>query len=864
MKGQIRDKHSKVPLPGATVVLLNDRDSSLVASVLTTKDGVFNIERLQVGSYRLHITYLGYRSIRESIEINVPKIPVDMGTIYMEKTGLTLATVEIKSPIIVKRDTLEFDASYFPTRENAIIEELLKKLPGVFVDRDGTIRMQGETIKRILIDGRPFFEDDPTMATKNLTADIIDKIQLIDEKSKEAQFTGISDGNDEKVINLIIKKDRKKGLIGGITVGYGTDDRFAISANVNRFGDNHQVSFIGKGNNTNDIQDGKDTRNSSGITRQWNGALNYNTDFGSNLKLHSSYSLNNSRKDNRQNSIKHNFFSDTSWYYNQYLRSVDNGTNHSFNIRMEYQIDTMQMLEIMTNINYILGSNLQENDYETLNSKQDQINSGTTYISGESRNPDFFTSITYRKKLRKAGQTISTGMNFGYGSHAEEIFNISTNSFLNPDGDSFVDSLNQRTKYDNRHRVFQYHITYTEPVIKSSILRLSYLFTKDYSVPEKLSYDFNASKGEYDHLNDSLSNSFKNSTDFHFASASIHTLKTKYDYSLGLNMLYSNMGNKNISLRSNLIKHTSNFYPTVSFNYSFTKTKKLRLNYSADIQAPSINDLQPVLDNRNPLYIKLGNPDLKPGRADNLSVTFNDFNPGNMRSLSANINASVISNKIVPANWLDSLGRQVSQPRNLDGAWNISLNIDNGLYLKHLQTNIKSSTSFTFNRNVNLINGLKGYINDLSISQTLFFSYNHKELFDLTARTNAQYSIVKYSMQNNSNNNSLSYAFSFTGNINLPYGFTVGSIADYTMNIGRAEGFNMNIMMINAFVSKSFFSNKKGLLKFQGFDLLKQNISITRNIGDNYYEDVRTNALQRFFMLSFSYFLNSGRNKSKR
>lgn len=260
IKGLLTDSSAAHPLPDATVALLNGRDSSLAATAFTDKKGAFSFSGVSLGNYRIYITFLGYKPIFKSVTLSAADPVLDMGTIQLKGKGLLLNEVEIIQevpPITVKKDTLEFNAGSFKTRENAVVEDLLKKLPGVTVDKDGTITAQGETVKRVLVDGKPFFGDDPKLATKNLPTDIIDKIQLIDRKSDQAQFTGIDDGNTEKTINITIKKDKKQGFFGRASAGYGDNDRFAVNASLNSFRDNKQLSFLGSGNNVNNLGDRK-------------------------------------------------------------------------------------------------------------------------------------------------------------------------------------------------------------------------------------------------------------------------------------------------------------------------------------------------------------------------------------------------------------------------------------------------------------------------------------------------------------------------------------------------------------------------------------------------------------------------------
>jgi len=854
IKGVVLDSVSQQPLINATVSLFRSTDSGRLESAITDKNGGFRFSGLRQGSYRLSITYLGYRLYSQMVDILQDNLAIDIGNIFMNRASLSLAMVEIRSPVVVKKDTIEFDAGYFKTTETAAVEELLKKLPGVRIERDGTIWVNGESVKKLLVDGRPFFSNDPTMLTRNLTADIINKVQLIDGKSEESKFAGINDGKTEKVINITIKKDQKNSFIGNATAGYGTDRRFAFKGNLNRFKDKEQLSFIANGDNINGMHEGKSVSNTPGIIRNWRGGINYNKDLSQKISASMSYTINNSRAEAQRNSTRQNLLPDSSYYYDQDASSLNNNIYHTFNFRMEYRIDTTQMLSVMTNLNYEKDKNQQGSIYKSQDNKEQLVNSGSTYNANFNEAPDIFTSISFRKKLRKTGRAISIGTNYGYDNLTQQSFNRSENLFIRPNGEQDTDSIDQRVNLSNMHHLFQASIDYTEPIFKDAFIRFSYLFTYDYTSPDKLAYDYNPLKGVYDRLNDSLSNSFQSISHHQFASLSLRIQKGKYNYNVGLNMLYSNMHNISGSRDINIRKSITNIYPTASFDYDFTTTKNLHFNYSADIRVPTASELQKVPDNSNPLYIRAGNPDLKPSRTDIFNVKFNSFVPNSMSSFSAGANLAFATNKIVAASWIDSLGRQMSQPLNVNGAWNINANIENGFLIKE-QFTVKTYGNFGLSRDINYVNGFKGYTNNVNASGAIGCNYTFKNMLDLSCSAAVNYYGLRYSLQKGSNSNYLNYNFSFNGDIKLPFDFLTGYTLDYSINSGRSAGYNQDIIMLNAYISKAILRRKQGLIKLQGFDLLKQNVSINRNIGGSYIEDVRTKVLRRFFLVGFSYFL---------
>lgn len=863
VKGRIADKESQLPLPDATVALLHAKDSSMAASAFAGKKGEFILNGVLPGSYHLYITFLGYQPVLRPLQVTLTDTLIDLGLIPIQGTGVNLKTVEIvqiRSPMVVKKDTLEFNADFYKTRENAVMEELLKKLPGVQVERNGTIKVNGETVKKVLVNGKPFFGDDPKLATRNLPAEMIEKVQLIDRKSDMAQFTGVEDGKREKAINITVKESSKNTYFGRAAAGYGTDERFAASGNLNRFSNEGQVSFLGSANNVNSAgflgDDGQGiVSGENGITRNWNAGINYSRELAKKLKISGSYVFNNNQTESKIMSARQNFLPDTTFYYNQDTRSQDRNRSHALNFQMEYRPDTMYFLSMQGNLHYSITSRLYSNIYESLGNTMQLVNNGTIQNTSENTAPNLGAAISLGRRFRKPGRVLSVGLNFGYDSGDQDNVNQSNNTFIQPNGEVYSDTVNQYNKIGSSHKMFQVTLIYAEPVFKDRYLEFTYSYSRDKTISDKFTYDYNVLKGEYDCLNDSLSNSFENISVLHAASISLRTQKKKYDYSIGVNMLSAKLVNSNISQHDLSQNHTLSFYPSAVFNYAFSKRSRLRLNYTGMPQQPNVTQLQPIPDNSNPLYVSLGNPDLKVAFTHNVIIGYNTFNPITFRAVGVSANVSVTTNKIVNANWFDSLGRQLSQPQNANGAYSIKFNIVNTIPLKKWKTALNSSTGFLVNRDISYVNGVKGSNRNFGVFQGLSLDYTYRELFNVATAASATYNGMRYAVQKENNANSFNYSFSLSSNVNFPLGFTAGGNLIYTLGTGRAVGYNQGVTIFNAFVSKTVLRNNRGLIKLQGVDLLNRNQSLRRTIGDSYVEDTQTTVLQRFFILSFFYFL---------
>ncbi|WP_161596863.1 TonB-dependent receptor [Chitinophaga vietnamensis] len=898
IKGQLTDKTTKEALPAATVVLLHAKDSTVAATAISDNKGNFEISDIDDGSYRLYLSFMGYKPVYKPVTINAGNKLVTLGNIAMDHKGVDLKGVEIldeKPPIVVKKDTLEFNADVFKTRENAVVEDLLKKLPGVTVDKDGAITAQGQSVTKVLVNGKPFFGNDPKLATKNLPTNIVDKVQIIDKKSDQAEFTQIDDGQTEKAINIVVKKDKMKGMFGRATAGYGTDDRFGINMSLNRIRESQQISLLAGGNNVNNlgytIQDqiafsnagsGSGGRgpggrgggrvmvqnlgssNNPGITRNWNTGLNFSQDLNKKLRVSGSYFFNDTRNDLRQQSARQNFLKDSSIYYNSNSQNLTDNANHRLSARVEYQLDSSNSFIFAPTYSFTNGNSYSSSQYQTLNAHKDTINSGSTFNDGHGNTQTLSGNLLYRKRFNKPGRTLSTNITFSNGLNDQQNFNKSNTLFFNGDGPKSNTSFDQRNEIHGNSNSIGANLTYTEPVFKDRFLEVNYGITKYNNNSTKHTYDFDNVKETYNTLNDSLSNAFRNNTINQVAGLNLHTQKLKYDYTFGLNVVFNNLDNTTHSYRTNrdslIQQRTVNFAPSASFNYTFAKNKRLRIYYSGTTQQPTVQQLQPVPDNSNPLYIQLGNPDLKPAFTNTLRANYNQFNNTTFRGMFAVLNASFITNRIINSTRLDS-GVQTSKPVNVNGYYNIQGMLHNSIPLSRTPgQSLNTSTSISYGRDVNITNGTLNYTNSFQIMQGLNVNYTYKELLDVSAGGSINYNSTRYTLAQTPNTNYFDYSLNADFNVNLPLGFMIGSDVTCTMSRGRTAGYNLTSTMLNANIAKYVFPKKQGLIKLQGFDLLHQYVSVTRNVNDNYIEDVKSNVLQNYFMISFTYFLNKFAN----
>ncbi|MBV8254708.1 MAG: outer membrane beta-barrel protein [Chitinophaga sp.] len=886
IKGQLTDHTTKEALPAATVVLLHARDSSVASTAVSDNKGNFEINGIADGSYRLFLSFMGYKSVYKPITISAENKQISLGNLAMEHKGVDLKGVEIleeKPPVVVKKDTLEFNADAFKTRPNSVVEDLLKKLPGVVVDKDGGITAQGQTVTKVLVDGKPFFGTDPKLATKNLPSAIIDKVQVIDKKSDQAEFTQIDDGQTEKAINIVIKKDKKKGVFGRAMAGYGTDDRYGVNFNINRFRDNQQMSIIGGGNNVNNLGftaqnqmsfsrgggpsimrmgSGASTSVAPGITKSWNAGANFSQNYSSKLMLNGSYFFNDNTVSVLQNTTQQNIQPNYSNF--QYTNAASNteNANNRFNVRMEYTIDSFNAITFTPSLSVTNANTNSYNIYSTLGSNnKDTINKGATYNDGQGNTSSFGGGLLYNRRFKKKGRTISLNLTYNDNTSNQTGTVISTTTFFN-NAIRKDSSYNQMNTNNSDSRNFGAALTYTEPIFKDRYLVFNYGFTKFTSNAKRFTYDFDPAKSEYNHRNDSLSNIFDNHTINQQTGLAIRTVKLKYDYAVGVNFMFNNLDNNIYSFRtgkdSTITQHTMNFAPNATFNYMFSKTRRLKFSYTGMTTQPTVQQLQPVPDNSNALFVQLGNPNLKPSYNNSINVRYNTSNYQTFRSMFLMLNSNFGSNKIINANIYDSTtGKTISMPVNVNGYYSISGMMHNSIPLsKTPGQNMNFGTSIAYNRDVSLNNMQKNFSNTINLAENANLNYMLKDWLDLSAGGSISYNIVRYTLTTSSNANYLNYSLNADVNVTLPKGFMIGSDVNYIASSGLSAGNNIASTLWNANIAKYVFPKKQGLIKLYGFDLLRQYASVARTVTDNYIKDTRSNVLQQYFMVSFTYFLN--------
>ncbi|GAB3325846.1 TonB-dependent receptor [Larkinella ripae] len=904
LRGNVIDSTTRKPLMEATVSLLSVRDSSVVRFMTTNGEGEFSFNKVAVGPYRILITYVGYRNQSKRLTISAEKPLTEAGTFELSPQPVNLNEVVVKQegpPITIKSDTVEFNAHSFKTQPNAMVENMLKKLPGVEVERDGTIKAQGQEVKKVLVDGKPFFGDDPKMATRNLPADIIDKVQLYDQQSDQSQFSGIDDGDRSKTINLVTKKDKRKGYFGQQSLGAGPNEtnddvRYAARLNLNRFNGVRQISLIGQANNINQqgftgqslfgggaglganfggggliVSGGRGAGNGGGgfggnsnaITRTLAGGLNYRDEWGQKADLTASYFLNDLNTLTDEESRRHYALPDTAYLVNQSSRSRNQTTSHRLNMRFTYQIDSLTSLRVQP------GFTVQHSSYQSINQAQtltnaasgsveeldsaNLINTSNTRYHSSGRGISGNNNALLMRKFRRKGRTLSLNWNMAVNNQTTEGYNQSTNAFYGATGGPANQNINQRNEQTSKSVTNTVNLAYTEPLSLSKTLAFHYNYSNNRNTSNRTVNNFDEISEAYTVFNPVLSNTFVNTYQTNRVGSSLQTKRLKYSYTLGFEVQQANLRSDNQTADAQFHKQFTNILPNALLTYNFSKNRTLRFNYRSRTNAPSVAQLQPVPDNTNPLNIRLGNPNLKQEYSHTVSLNYNAFQQATSRSVFAMLNATQTNHKIVNSTSFTNQGAQTSQPVNTNGYYNVNAFLALGRRLQPLKANVNLTSTINFNRGVSLVNSQLNRSQNWTLSQGARINSNYDETLEFGLSGNINYQTILYSLL--INQNTAYFTKSVSGDLyyQLPGRLVVTTDLTYQNYSGKSAGSVQNFALWNVALTRQFFKNKQGELRLQVYDLLNQNRSVNRNVTETYTEETTSRVLNRYFLLSFTY-----------
>ncbi len=945
VSSSVVDSATRSAVTGARVQLLR-ADSSLITGTVADRNGVFVLKNVPPGQHLISLQSVGFTT--KISKISIPEALIGkMDTLRLPpfrlaSSAVKTGEVEVSTTALraeVRGDTTEFTAKSFKTDKNAVAEDLIRKMPGVEVDATGTVKAQGENVRRVLVDGKPFFGDDPSAALKNLPSEIIDRVQVIDQMSDQASFTRFDDGDRTKTLNIITNPAKRMGQFGKIYAGYGSntdefDSRYTAGGNINFFNGERRISLLGMSNNINQqnfsIQDilgllggggagGNMMRmmgsaggaaamrgmaaggvfrggggmggagspgdflvpQSDGITASHGLGLNYSDSWGKDVSVTGSYFVNLTNNDAQQGFLRQYFLADGIPPQTSTQGTVSNtqNMNHRLNMRIEATLDSSNSLIITPRLT------LQTNNRATLTDRSTFVGSNgtirtlnTTESDATSQNLGYSLGgeILWRHKFPTEGRTLSINLSPSYNYNIGQQINNSTNGFAAPNqvGNLIFNNINQETPILGNTLGLGGNVSYTEPIHDKGSLQASYNVNLTASASDRQVFDYNRSVGDYTERNNLLSNVFSSQyithrpgLSYRYAFATGANLSVGVDYQAA----FLNVAQQSPN-RLDAAASFSNILPNASFNMRFGKTGNLRLNYRTFTNAPSIRQLQNVLDFSDPLRLYIGNPNLSQEFTHSIFANYGVFDMATANSMFFFVGINITNDKIVNATTIATrdttvlpevrlpLGGQFTRPTNIAtgvwsgrafGTYSFPWEIWQGAKL-----NINLGAGFTYSRDISIINAQNNNVDNYGITPSLTLSSNISENLDFTISGRTAVTIAQNSLQSSLDNTFLVHNLYAKLNWIFWEGFLLSGDFTYISNNGLSSGFNQAIPLLSIGIGKRFLDDKLEV-KLSAFDALNQNTSINRSVTSTYIEDLQTAVLRRYVLLTFTYNLRS-------
>ena len=898
INGKLIDEY-KQPAIGSSVFLLKT-DSSFIKGTATDVEGQFNLENINSDNYILKILSLGYKPLFKSIQIKNQNLIIPTITLKQNLTNLKEVTVEAQQALATQNgDTTSFKANAYKVNKDATAEDLVSKMPGVTVV-DGKVQAQGEEVKQVLVDGKRFFGDDASAVLKNLPAEVIDKVQVFDKKSDQSQFTGFDDGNASKTINIVTKAQFKNGVFGKVYGGYGYEDKFKGGGSVNIFKGDRRITVLAQSNNINeqnfsseDLVGVSSSSSGGGGGRRGGGqggmgggnnpsenfqsntqnginttslfGLNYADKWGKKTEVTASYFFNWTQNDSKSSLLQQYILgSNNGLVYNENNNTNSDNFNNRINFKIETKIDSMNSIVLQPKLSF--QSNKGAKELLGLNTKEavtlsNTENSSSNNLSGY----NISVPILYRHAFAKRGRTFSINATPTLTKNSGENLLYSLNTYYR-DTLYYGDTIDQKSKILKTGNSINGNVSYTEPLNKNNFLLVNYtaVYTDNYS--SKRTFDKNYIDYKYADLDSTLTNVFKNQYQSQSGSLGYRYQKEKFNFSLNAAYQRAQLSKEQeIPTSYKLSKTFESILPSAQLQYKFSQKKNLRFNYRTSNNAPSIDQLQDVINNSNSLQLSTGNPDLKQDFQQNIFLRYSGVNTDKATSFFAliggNYSNNYIGNSTLIANRDTTVyndiflqrGSQIIRPVNLDGYYSLRSFINYTFPIKKIKTNLSVNVSGNYNNVPGMINTNINYAKTATGGLGLVFSSNISEKFDFTLSSNSSYSNIQNTLQTSSNTNYFSQVSKLKITANPWKGLILQSEYSNTYYSGLTSAFNQSISLWNAAIGYKFLKNKQAELRLTVYDILNQNNSVSRTNTDSYIQDSQTNVLNRYYMLTFTY-----------
>ncbi|MCG9879815.1 MAG: TonB-dependent receptor [Bacteroidia bacterium] len=897
LSGKVFEKENLQPVIGASITL--KKDGKTIGGSASDEKGFFQIKKLLADTYQISFSYVGLKTKTQQVIVGSDRY---MGAVFLEKNTNALEELKIEATQIrveQKGDTTSINAAAYKVNPDATAEDLVKKMPGITIE-NGTVKAQGEDVKKILVDGKEFFGDDANMALKNLPAEIIDKVQIFNRAGDQAQFTGFNDGNTDKTMNITTKTGRNNGTFGKLYAGYGTNDRYQAGGNMNFFNGDRRITILGLSNNINQqnfsMQDlfggsagggrmpmggrggprggGMGGGMSDFMVGQQNGVsttqsigLNYADKWGAKTSVSGSYFFNSSstvtnQLTNRQYLINE----ETRQLYKDSTSSETNNFNNRFNLRLEHTFDSSHAIIYTPKLSFQSNENSSNQLAENYLNDTLKLNSNLTTKNPINTGFNVSNNLLYRYKFEKPGRTISLNVIHDINRRNGDTKQISDINAIDSAGRYNNSIIRQQSLTYSNSNNYNANLTYTENITDSMQLQLSYNPIINHNLAERATNRFDTSNGEYSRIDTLLSNNFDNTITTHRANISININKAKWRFNAGITQQYLTIASlQSFPQTRSFEKSYQNLLPNLNYTYNFSNAKTFRFFYRTNTNNPSVTQLQNVIDNTNPIMLSAGNPNLKQEFSQTFLTRYGSNNWHNSQSFFvfamvtftndyiANSTFTATRDSILDNGMMLSRGAQIARPVNLNGNVNARSFITYGIPVKALKSNVNLNLGLNYSKVPGLVNQLQNFANTFNINTGVVIGSNISEQVDFTLSHTSNINFVENTVLSSQNSNFFINTSNVKLNIMPTASWVINSELNYTDFRGLGSDFNQSFFLWNAGVAYKFMKKRMAEVKLSVFDLLNQNNNINRSVTETYIEDTRANVLNRYFMVTFTY-----------
>ena len=887
LKGTLRDTSAKIQLANSAVSLLRTKDSVLVKFVRADKDGKFEIKDINPADYILWITYPKYAEYADIIDLHTDN---DMGQVAMLTKAVALQNVIVRGggAIRMKGDTLAFMADSFKVKEGATVEDLLKILPGLQVNKKGEITAQGEKVEKVLVDGEEFFGDDPTLATQNLNANTVKEVQVFDKKSDQANFTGVDDGQKTKTINLKLKDDAKKGYFGKVNLAGGLPNRWDNKVLINSFKKNRKLSAFALMSNTGNTRLGWDEEAQygggnnmemsddggmyisngdnftpyqvSGIPSTWQAGVNYSNKYNdAKNTLNGAYRYQKLNTEGSTSNYTQNILKDSQYFSNDRGYNFNSKFRHKLNGSYDMQLDSSQSFKVTFVGSTGQTTNISKTYSEALDSGYAPVNKNDRRTNSLATNKAFSSTLIYRKKLKKKGRTFSASFNQNYTNTESDGFLYSLTDFYKGNQLIKIDTVDQKKSNANSYLGFDGKLAYTEPIGKKSIVEVSYALGISNSENKVLSYD--KRDGKYDKLNSIFSNDYKFNIQKHTVGLGYRFNEKKYNFGFGSDLSNSDWKQLNVFKDSTRNYSFRNIFPRANFQYKLGQYSRISFNYNGRSQAPSLNQLQPVQDNSNTNNIAIGNPNLKQSFSNNFNLSYNFYQVLKERGIWSYLFFNPTNNAFSTYD-TTSAGVRTFKSVNVDGNYRLGGYFDYNFKLKKQNLQLSFSLNPSVSRQYNYVNGVFNKNNNYQYTGGINLSRYVEKKYNISMQNELTYNLNKSSINQNSNIKYYSGNTNLDIGVDLPWKIEFNTDANYEWR-QKTSSFdnNTNRLLWNARIEKKLLKNEFRL-GFKVNDILNQNNGFNRYVTSNYVSQSNNEVLRRYWLVTFTWNFNKGPQKS--